>query len=1303
MWQRIIAIYLSFSLMVNPVIASGLDEQATAQTSPVSASKDNQSQGFQVVYQSDKSGNRELVVIIDAHSNLCAQYSINTILDQYSTRDNLYAVYLEGASGILNPDQFAVFDDDRITNCTAQVLLENRFITGAEYFGMTTSKNVTFKGAESKDIYEENLERFIELKSMTEKIQIEQLIDIFNELIRSKEQERFVKLDELYTTVLTTGQNLIPFVDTFFDYYCFDFDEIGTQFPLLSDFVYSIKKSSYVQNLIQKSLIRLANYLMTDSQYEEDLNEVKYLLLYTNTQNYFERAYSLFEKHPKPLIPAMIKQIKKYRDSRAALDSASSNDIYLEIIKAYRAFYCELEGTKLFDARDALFAILKGGRLNLTPEEVDYFNVGQFDESVYIPFLSKVKSMTPNKLKEWVTEIEKMHALSTMIDSFYRSVEKRNDSIYSTISSDLPYDKSAVLIVGGYHREIFNTFEENGFQLTVIRPELDFTSEANADIDYLDQLYGRLSSIEKMIYYSWSPIVHRLISQPVSGFNSRKAASKLFTAEYTALLTGAAIQVHLNESEGLDKYHTISRIKETFTQFFNSEEHNKLIASYLNLPGTEFAPRESEILDYQKIADGKGFTAVFRIGSETMAVQWLPAGSNLTPVEQEILSSLPGYQPKSSINLQDESFDISFVHIPSQPSVLNKMKGFVTKTLLAVMLIIAVCISSGFLTDAGDLHAQELSHEISFSQNEINTFQQYTNQLQTGLKAEKQRIIQSLTGDPAIQAQIDQMQGLDVPKLATDTDIMIFSDSHSVIQIANLMKRSLSDLKKQGYTQVALELNSDFQPIFDRWNQDDRTMTLRSFKLGMDKKSGLGVAENLLDLIDEAKRLGMRVVAYDVPDRNMYGGTTSLAVETQWYKTLNESLEKFGGKMVMLAGEFHMKKDRRDVNPFFYDGRHRVSVLYFTGGEMAPFNEKGYDIGSENITNIFTVMEASDVESRVMVPMPEDVSALYTQHEQARNMQDASYKPQKPINKGSLVRNNWMVVLPDATYAPLPPEELPAGPGFYVDADASRQSIKEIMNLKYSFINPHVEKLREMGLIDDDVATIANMDDMQLISGEFGINPMNEVIGNDLHSYILDSYQREITNRVVNTIGTFEVTIQFKQAVIHWAVEHGQSMEQAEQLFQDMRSLLAKQLRIKSDPTSDKYHFASDIDFAVEMVDFYFTNRLTSEGKSFFSNPVFVDADGNEFLGDIMRNALGQNYFDMLNFAPSASFASDAYRSQQRDFIKKLYNEAIQQDIPAPDLSIFMLQRPNGGEALKMQLTKKAQTIGNSHAIDSSL
>lgn len=1270
---RVLSLLLAYLLVIQPVLVWGQESANGLSSSQTESGARHfigqKTAGFQVVYRSDNSGDRELIAVVDAHSNLTAQYNIHHILTHYSKSDDLHAVYLEGASGDLNPDQFKSFEDERIVRATGDLLLKNRFITGAEYFGLIADTAVSFKGAESQEAYEENLQRFIELKSMQEQGRIKELIGIFSNLIRSRETDRFVELDELYAKVLTSGKNLIPFVSGFYDYYCFDIDEISASYPLLGDFVYVIKKSSYVQSLVEKSLIRLAKYLTETGQHEEDLVAVKYLLFYTGEQDYLERSLKLFEKHSKPMIPNMVKEIRKYLDAQKQLNTADSNEIYLELIRAYRSFYCELEDPVLFDARDALFGILKGCNLNLVPEEVGYFKIREFDPCRYLPFLATDTTLSAGELNGWVDELEKINKLSGLIDRFYTAVEHRNESIFSTINEDLPEHKTGILIIGGYHREIFDEFQQHGFGVTVIRPEIDLTGKSEADIDYHDQLYGRLSSIEKMIYYSWSPIVHRLISQSPTGFINRKAATKVFTAEYVSLMAGAAIQVHLNESQGLDKYQTIRHIRETFARFFDSDAHRTLVETYTQLPGSEFTPREAEIVDYQKIAAGKGFVALFKIGHELTAVQWVPAGVNLASDEQAVLESIPGYKPKNRVNLQDQAFDISFVHIPSEKSVLQRLSSFVRGTALATMIVLAVGLASGFLTSTSANDLKGLPPGITLRQGAGEALNEYNDQLQAGLHNEQQRIARLVSADPVVQARLDRMQPLDVTKISADADVIIFSDHHPITQIAGLMRDSLESLKAQGVTQVALELNSDFQPLFDRWSQKDRMITLNALRQGMETKMGIGVAETTVAVIDEAKRLGMRVVAYDVPDRRDYGGTTSLAVEDAWYGTLQRSLDQYGGKMVMLSGEFHMKRARRDANRFFTDGKRTVSVIYFTGGEMETVEYRGY-LTDPAIVNTFTALEAGDLRSQVMVPVGE-------------------------ITAEGLSRTNWLVVLPDAAYAPLPNEVVDMQPGIYVDAGAQRQSMKEIMQLKYALINPHIVHLQEMGVIDDDIQTLVGLDDLQLISGQFGVNPMTTVMGNDVHGYILSSYQREITNRMLTHIGQFEVASQFKQAMFEMLMAQGLTLEQVDQRFRDIRSLLANELRIKYDPTLDTYNITNDIDFVIELFDFYFNSRLTGQGREFFSNPLFTVGDAS-FLEPLIRQALGDRMSDTLLFSSTAEAASDAYRVQQVQFVLSLYQTAVQSGIAPTEMSIFMMQRPDGGEALKMKMMQKTEKVSKS-------
>lgn len=1278
MYRTITALILSVVLLIQP---SALYAQPIPKKPQASHDAEESKPCFEIVHTSQSTGKRDLIVIIDAHNNLSAQYNISSIIDRYSVLDTLHAVYLEGASGALDPARLAMFNDPLINRITADILLHNRFITGAEYYGITAAHRLSFKGAELPEVYEANLNRFLELKTLSEKLHIEQLIDIFNGMIRSKEPTRFAALDELYTTVLTTGENLIPFVNTLHDYYYFDPDEIHDRFPLLANLVYLIKKSSHAQNVTQKLLTQLAKFL-SDADEPDDLNEAKHLLLQTHSPDYYHRACILFDRYSPQLTPALIHEVKKYSEALTALDAASSHDIYMDIMRAYRAFYCDLEGTALFDARDALLGLLKGSRLNLTPEEVGYFHINSFNAGNYLEWLARLDSMNPATLTNWADELEQIHSLSRMIDRFYDAAEQRNNSIFSTINADLPPHKSAVLVVGGYHRDIFEIFEKNGFNLTVIRPNIDLQHDITPDMDYLDQLYGKFSSIEKMIYYSWSPIVHRLISQQADGFPSKLAASKVFTAEYIALMAGAAAQVHLNESAGTSKNTILARIKHRFTQFFHSQEQRARIAHYLQLPGTELAPRTMDIVDYQHIADGTGFIATFQIGNELMAVQWVPHGAVLSEAEQHLVSDIPGYKPKNSVTIQGNTFEISFAYIPVQQAMLKALRASLTKTSAAAMMVAGLMIHPALLQPASFP-----SGGVEYDQAQIAALTEYEQQRAEERQEQHRIAIQQATADPAIQTILQQQQPVDTVQIVSNADITIFTEYHPVLAIARLINESLEQMKQQGVTQLALELNSNFQPLVNRWSHADRENTLRALKRGMDRKMGKGVAENIVALIDEAKRLDMRVVAYDVPDRSLYGGTQSIEVEYEWYKTLQQNIDTYGGKMVALMGEGHIPKSRRYEHPFFYDGEHSVSVVYITGGQMLPVADRRI-LTDPTVVNLFNAVETAFLHDRMMYPIPENVQDLYLQHQLQKMQDDPYYDPQEPKNIDSFSRTDWLVVLPEAQYATRYTEES----AFYVDAGASRQSIREIVQLKYRNINPHITHLQKMGVVEDDMFALTALNDAELIAGDFGINPMSMVMGDDVHEYILSAYQREIMYRIMQQIGAAPLSLKFRAAFVAELTSRGLSAEQAWQRFDDIETALATELRITSDPTSQTYNFANQMDFTIELIDFYFNAQLTGEGDAFFAQSLF-QVDGSGFLDNVMRTAIGDRYFTLFNASISAPATSDEYRMQQKAHVQSLFDSAVHAGIPATQMSIFMLQREDGGDALRLKPMKKMQQL----------
>lgn len=108
-------------------------------------------------------GGEVIVNIQDAHQKLGAQESITKILGGLVQDYDLSFVSIEGASGPIDTSLVSSFPVPEARKLTGEYLLREGRISAGEFFSMISEKKVSLYGAESSDLYTQNVDAFSKL------------------------------------------------------------------------------------------------------------------------------------------------------------------------------------------------------------------------------------------------------------------------------------------------------------------------------------------------------------------------------------------------------------------------------------------------------------------------------------------------------------------------------------------------------------------------------------------------------------------------------------------------------------------------------------------------------------------------------------------------------------------------------------------------------------------------------------------------------------------------------------------------------------------------------------------------------------------------------------------------------------------------------------------------------------------------------------------------------------------------------------------------------------------------------------
>lgn len=621
----------------------------------------------------NSTNNRTLYIIIDAHSNLSAQYNISNILSFLANHNDIGQIFLEGASGPIDAKQYMVGADETIHHSIASYLLESGYFTGAEYyFALASYPEMLISGAEVNCDYVNNLKQLKMLRQLAVKQIADSLITSLTSALYSEVDSSLRGVDAAYLELVNNGTGALDFACLLHKTFSRHFQEAPKQYETLIRLAYIAENTVTIENTIKHVLKNLKLHHTEPDVSEQAGVLLAYSLLGDSTLKFLVDTGAFFNRHPDLIDGALLVELRKLETELTVFHNTAPDEIYMELLRSYKNLIADnLVDDTLFTTRNQLIGMLKGYSLQLSSEEVTFFDIETFSPSELVRFVARQLSDTAVTSYSATTEnIARLAEAKEVMCQFYRSAKLRNESIMQVVYDNTPPDTAAVLIVGGFHKHIATQFAQHGFDVTVIMPQFQSAHSVHVrDISYTEYMSGKFSSLEKLLYYSWSTIVAPLVTQAVSQLPNKQEAIKPLIAKQISLLLGITLTVR----RGLDAQYDKQAILHQIDELYRSAEPltQRMIRDFLDLPGDTAYPSMPRLIDYISVANGQGMVLGVKIDQNSFLIQLLPRGVELTPEEQTIITSATGYSAENVVTLDGQDYSLTLMNVPPIPRFLN--------------------------------------------------------------------------------------------------------------------------------------------------------------------------------------------------------------------------------------------------------------------------------------------------------------------------------------------------------------------------------------------------------------------------------------------------------------------------------------------------------------------------------------------------------------------------------------------------------------------------------------------------------
>jgi len=430
-----------------------------------------------------------LIQIQDAHTNFSAQKNIAALLEHLAKTYGLKLIFVEGGEGDVSLSYIRAYAPTEKRRPVAERQLREGRITGPEYFELSTEHPLMLWGAESKPLYQENVQAYVAAEQARPKVastlkRLREQVDgvasrVYNANVR-KLKDAAARFDQ--------DQDLVAYAKTLVDAAKAQ-AILPSAYPQLARLLLTVEQEQTLSpqqaqaeeaklierlakvarpedgRMLQQSRARHADGRATAAQYYATLERLA-------------KTYRVEVAKPYP-------QLYRYTQFVKLNDRLKIQGLIEEADLLTRRLRAQLAATpaeqQLVAIEDRLNLLERLVTLELTPQEfVRYQSQSPVTShqslvTAWLPFLKEQGRVHKLAITVSASALDGVQELLPAFERYYELALQRDQAIRERVLAKLQEtgEPLAVLVTGGFHtRHLTQLFRDAGLSSVIVTPKI---------------------------------------------------------------------------------------------------------------------------------------------------------------------------------------------------------------------------------------------------------------------------------------------------------------------------------------------------------------------------------------------------------------------------------------------------------------------------------------------------------------------------------------------------------------------------------------------------------------------------------------------------------------------------------------------------------------------------------------------------------------------------------------------------------------------------------------------------------------
>lgn len=452
---------------------------------------------------------RMIIHIQDAHCVYEAQKNIIGLVKDFYKNHNVRLVAVEGADAYFDADELASFPISSVKKDVADYFLKNGRITGVEYMLVEDELPLAVRGAESRDLYIDNYNAYMECMPKDDDAVVKLIGSISDAYEALKPEMLNDQLMALDAQAQQYREGSLQFVD--YSMYLIDLAKnMDVSLAGYENFAKLIEVRNQEENIDFAKILTESSNLIDELSGKVTKDQLTQLL----NKNLF---YKIGKISPYVFYSFLREVCRDAEVDMAAYPNVVAYTDYLALYQSIDDIQISQELATLEDAiedglasssdQKELLALVhnvsilqKMISLKVSKSELNYYreNKDQFTEDRLVSFLLKHVPVYGVPFN-FSADFSPIASRIPIVDKFYHIANKRNEALIENTIAEMDLEDSniAILITGGFHTEgISDILKREDIAYHVVSPAI---TEAPVDNPYLARLSGVPTAVEEML------------------------------------------------------------------------------------------------------------------------------------------------------------------------------------------------------------------------------------------------------------------------------------------------------------------------------------------------------------------------------------------------------------------------------------------------------------------------------------------------------------------------------------------------------------------------------------------------------------------------------------------------------------------------------------------------------------------------------------------------------------------------------------------------------------------------------------